>query len=458
MNILSPLFPAQFLSPNADTTLTLPDKPNASSGSVSLYVVLAESMLFVQGFEPHEQMDRPPTVLRGALVLRVTKPVRVRTLTLALKGVLETDWPEGIPPKKTEYSEASTLVAHTWPFYAGDPDHGASARTSSPGPDTALVVLNTNIAGTFQPGEYIYNFEHALPASTPETTSGTYGRVRYHLETDLERSGLLATSLHARVPLTVVRLPLDESLGETEPIHIAREWDDQLAYDIVVAAKTVTLNTFLPIAFKFTPLDKHVELLRIRVYVTESMEYYCRNDKVHRLEPTRKYLLSEHKSPTSLLADDSGTGVCEKEMEFQVYVPEKLTERCHLHPNTSFKRIQAHHWLKICLRLARRNPDGTAKQKHYEISIDSPINLLLPHCAHVNTLLPAYEWPEMDAWPQDLPLSPHPVDLHLQANLYAPKDVPLELQGLQAHGSRVASPLARPIHLIRRPSVNPPTF
>ena len=63
-----------------------------------------------------------------------------------------------------------------------------------------------------------------------------------------------------------------------------------------IASKDIILDAFLPITFKFAPLDK-VTLHRIRIYVTETMEYYCREKKVHRMEPTKKFLLTEQKGP-----------------------------------------------------------------------------------------------------------------------------------------------------------------
>lgn len=574
----SPLFPQEALSATTPP-FVLPDKPNASSGLVALYVILAEANLFVKGFTPLEWEGRPPAILRGLVFLRVTKPVKAKALTLTFRGLMETDWPEGIPPKKNEFQEARDLVSHTWPFYsAGDllPNNGADMYfppnedmpevaldsvllqdlrpmllpmpsnlgakilgTLSPGsrsrslslPKPELVPQQLSLSkGDFPPGDYVYNFEHPVPQSSAETVLAHFGRVHYWLETKFERTGMLKTLLDVRVPVAVVRQPLDESVEELEPIHVTKEWEDQLSYDVIIASKTVILNTFLPVALRFQPRDKHMRLLRIRFYLTENIEYYCRDKKVHRAEPTKRYLLLEFKlehKGRSLLADqtqpyveNADEAVMEQEMEFQVYVPEHLGRWTRLHPKTAFETIQAHHWLKVCLRLSRLDTEDPTKRKHFEITIEAPVTVLDRRCSHANTLLPSYTalidppagmvasgvqpshvisplaTPLLspgvtaveDSWQSQLldphhrvalpMLSPSPSvpNLHLGANLFMPEDIPLELTLPQAQPALLPMTLpalrpllpalrsgtagvVRPIHLLRRPSDdNPPAF
>ena len=58
------------------------------------------------------------------------------------------------------------------------------------------------------------------------------------------------------------------------------------------------MNGTIPIAFKFTPLAK-VRLHRVKVFLSENVEYYCRGKKVHRMEPQRKLLLFEEQAQKS---------------------------------------------------------------------------------------------------------------------------------------------------------------
>lgn len=568
----------------------LPDKPLAQTSSIQLYLIPAEKTLFMLGFDPEEYSDRP-TLLRGCLYLRVLKSTKIKSITLVFKGQQKTDWPEGIPPKKASFAEINDLISHTWPFFQmtnptqsvhggadfykepprshadsevshlnldsvatnalSDIDNGRSflsrnlspvagfiKRTSSPtaGNDSSFTDLTTILStpdtdaskpGHFAVGDYIYNFEHPLHLSLPETTNVTFGNVFYNLEATIVRQGAFKLNLVARMPIEIVRIPTQDNLEENEPIIISRDWEDQLKYDIVIGRKSIILDSYLPLALRFVPLYGKVALHRIRVYLTENLEYYCHNQKVHRMEPQKKYLLLEYKAEKkkSLLSDYNELGdeeVLPKELEFQLYVPSVLNDKYkhRIHPDTSYVKIQSHHWIKICLRLSRADPDNSEKRKHYEILIDTPIHILSLKAVHANTLLPAYdadfgiEQPELPTYaPVSPPMSPDviPVDgttnrsnstmlretpsfnnssldammhqiepqfyhlnnlsdepvqrepeMHLDANLYKPdkdhSDARLKSPQALPHPGTFNSSSMRPIHLLRKPSINPPTF
>lgn len=287
--------------------------------------------------------------------------------------------------------------------------------------------------GHFPAGDYIYNFEHAIHPSIAETTDVTFGSVSYHLEANISRIGTFKLNLTARLPIDIIRTPSESNTEEHEPIVITRDWEDQLRYDIVVGGKSVILDSYLPLAFRFVPLWGKVALHRIRVYLTENLEYYCQNKKVHRMEPPKKYLLLEHKAKKgrSLLSKSGGLNeeappdeeddILPRELEFQLFVPKTLSDKhCHnIHPDTSFENIQAHHWIKICLRISKLDPENEGKRKHYEILIDSPIHVLSEYAAHGNTLLPAYDTHQRDEeqflpkyTPSSPPLSPGVVPIN----------------------------------------------
>lgn len=587
----SPLFPASqlTLSPAVNSAAgtvddalipTLPDEPLVKTGTIEVYIVPSEKCLFVQGFDTHEYDSRPPALLRGSLFVRILKPGKIRSIQLLLKGFQRTDWPEGIPPKKTIYAEINDVVSHTWPFYQmGQPgvnngadffrDLNESKFTVSLSPLISVTESVSSLSisnnfftrglspsflkkstsndslsgldepGYFAPGDYIYNFEHPLQASVPETCLVTFGSVNYHLEVNIARLGAFKSNITAKYPIEVVRTPSFLDTEENEPIIINRQWEDQLKYDIVIGAKSVVLNSYLPLAIRFVPLFGKVKVHRIRVYILENIEYYCQNKKVHRLEPPHKYLLLEHKASkgNSLLAkdplrdisndtpiadDENNDDILNKELEFQLFIPSKLQKPgAEIHPDTSFDNIQVHHWIKICLRISKTDPENPEKRKHYEISIDSPIHILSPLAAHGNTLLPVYDdlidlpdysFATPPVSPGVIPVdmdrligqsaasrsrsntfgrhtrgnsihsnvpSVEPVfrhiatstgneepfdreaDMHLDANLYKPdpEDLNPLLHSPQATPySPMVTPISRPIHLIRKPSVNPPPF
>ena len=78
--------------------LTLPEEKTVASGNgVLVYITLAEPMLFLQGFNHQDETNRTTAMLRGNLIIRVTKTAKIKAISLNFRGKARTDWPEGIP-------------------------------------------------------------------------------------------------------------------------------------------------------------------------------------------------------------------------------------------------------------------------------------------------------------------------------------------------------------------------
>lgn len=424
------------------------ERPVASGNGVSVGVHLADPVLFLQGFENNDHAPGNTVMLRGSLHIRVQKAAKIKAVSLKFKGRAMTKWPEGIPPRKIDFEEIDTIMSHTWPFFnaqfesaekSTNADHvqlfnssdGSSTSNnrldplgrSSPNPSQAnlsskeakKLALSVNqsrsfgkgdpmpsgpgVAAkgyrTFMPGDYIYNFELPLDSRLPETIDVDLGSVKYELEATVERAGAFRANLIGTKQVTLIRAPAEGSLEQVEPIAISRNWEDQLHYDIVISGKSFPLGSQVPIAFKLTPLAK-VQCHRIKVLVTENIEYFCSNKRVHRMEPTRKVQLFEKRAdgpptstfpgstmritagggipyderaraargeevtpadPTNMLGDlaASDSGIGPTEMEFSVQLPSchTMKERdrnMRLHFDTTYQNIQVHHWIKVSQR------------------------------------------------------------------------------------------------------------
>lgn len=434
---------------DASTTGSSPiadEKPIASGNGVAISIMLAEPVLFLQGFDQNDTTSRNTTMLRGSMHLKITKQAKIKAISLNFKGKSETEWPEGIPPKRTDFKDWEIIMNHTWPFfnaqfpnaehsYCADHVQLAKApavttkelgvtsssfdlfqRSSSPARpmssrEAKRLSLQNNQSRSFgkgdslssgptvaqkgfkifHPGDYIYNFELPLDSRLPESIAVDLGTVKYELEALVERSGAFRANLMGTKELTLIRAPSEGSLEQVEPIAISRNWEDQLHYDIVISGKSFPLGSQVPIAFKLTPLAK-VQCHRIKVFVTENIQYFTNNKRVHRLEPTRKIQLFEKRAdaqsvssyPGSSMRILSGGGVAfdareaaaqgneevprdttnllgnlenefsvgPTEMEFNVQLP-----NCHamkekpksekLHFDTTFQNIQVNHWIKV---------------------------------------------------------------------------------------------------------------
>lgn len=436
--------------PAVNKTLLADEKPVASGNGVSVTIALAEPVLFLQGYDPNDPSSHSTTMLRGSLLLRVQKQAKLKSISLNFRGKSETEWPEGIPPKRVEFKDTTTIMNHTWSFFnfqmpQAEYSYGADIvqlqkgpsveskevgvtassfdlfqRSASPAKahsrDTKRLSLQANHSRSFgkgdtinggptvaqrgfkvfHPGDYIYNFELPLDSRLPESIAVDLGHVKYELEALIERSGAFRANLVGTKELTLIRAPAEGSLEQVEPIAISRNWEDQLHYDIVISGKSFPLGSTVPIAFKLTPLAK-VQCHRIKVFVTENIQYFTNNKKVHRLEPTRKVQLFEKRADghsvtsypgssmrilagggvpydyrqqaaagdediprdqTNLLGnlDNDAGSIGPTEMEFNVQLPschqmrEKLRSE-RLHFDTTYSNIQVNHWIKVCVRL-----------------------------------------------------------------------------------------------------------
>lgn len=248
----------------------------------------------------------------------------------------------------------------------------------------------------FQPGTYSYSFELPIDHTCPETIDVPLGSVRWELEAYIERAGAFRANLQGRKEVVMVRAPDQNSMEQVEPIAISRNWEDQLHYDIVISGKSFPLGSKIPIAFKLTPLAK-VQCHRIKVMVTENIEYFCCQKKVVRKDPMRKILLLEKHAgrpmskewagssvrilsggdvvdeerdaaasqglpvtadrdgSTNLLGDlsrgEAYWGPTEIEIEAQLPTCAEMRSRRDInrciYPDTSWKNIQVHHWIKV---------------------------------------------------------------------------------------------------------------
>ncbi|KAL5366122.1 hypothetical protein BJX96DRAFT_169664 [Aspergillus floccosus] len=332
----------------------------ATGSGITVGIALTEPVLYLQGYDHNDPSTKKSAILRGQLHLKVTKSVKIKKISICFRGHAQTDWPDGIPPKKLHHTDKKDLVTHgVMYFNHGDPiliqnDYGAhfyqhakpvTSTVGKDGPTTITRELfsksgsnpslhNNQMTGKdlkrlslqanhqhsrsfgkndsspgapahpqrnyrmFPVGDYLYSFEFPIDGSLPETIKTDLGFVRYDLEAIVERSGAFRPNLLGTLEVPVIRTPAEGSLEQVEPIAISRNWEDQLHYDIVISGKSFPLGSQVPIAFKLTPLAK-VECHRIKVYVTENIQHWTVDKSVHRFQPAKKVLLFEKRADSA---------------------------------------------------------------------------------------------------------------------------------------------------------------
>lgn len=611
-------------------------KPIASGSGLSCTILLAEPNVFLTGFDhdghTRHESHNSTALLRGKLQVNVSKNTKVKAITLKLLGKARTEWPEGIPPLKVDMYEEESLRTQALTFFHAMHDgweteygnqcvytikgnnsssnlarpslapgdsantlqlggrHRSSmsakelkklslrsveSRSFGKGESPAASQVQAKGFKVFYPGSYEYSFELPIDHHQLETIKLQYGSVKWELETTVERAGAFKPNLHGTKEVSIVRVPDQLSLETSEPISISRQWEDQLHYDIMISGKSFPIGAKIPIAFKLTPLAK-VQVHKVKIFVTESIEYWTNDRKVTRKDPGRKILLLEKSAgkpldkqyeaselrilsggelspderfqaresaarrrtmeaqrtgtapqplpePTENLLGDLDLGLetywgaTEMEMNVQMPTCEMMAKdkSLRMHPDCSWKNVNVYHWMKIVMRISRIDPEDPAgkRRRHFEISIDSPFTILNCRATQANTALPQYNSPEAlsdfrlqtscgcpDArvlstsggTPDNLsgnlsenaalPMPPQAAHLHTASqgtSNYSPTvSTPTGIMGGPASGPppaisanssqpSSANPLqrvreqeasARPIHLIRYPSFDPPPF
>lgn len=285
----------------------------------------------------------------------------------------------------------------------------------------------------FYPGTYEYSFELPIDHHQLETTKLQFGSVKWEVEAVVERAGAFKPTLHGTKEVSIVRIPDQLSLETSEPISISRQWEDQLHYDIIISGKSFPIGGKIPIAFKLTPLAK-VQLHKLKVYVTESIEYWTNDHRVTRKDPGRKILLLEKAAgrgdtlgpqfagsevrvlsggeltsaersvaranawrrranlarrtgtnprplpePTDNLLGDLDLGLetlwASTEIEMNVQIPTCQTmardKSLRLHPDCSWKNVNVYHWIKVsCLYGCYRSTPSDRSEDHEPVSSD----------------------------------------------------------------------------------------
>lgn len=317
-------------------------------------------------------------------------------------------------------------------------DHNGRVRSSTVKSQESIKMITTILSNNssvsdcqepdsddlFHTGYYVYSFEYLIPLIFPETVKTNTASIIYKLNFFVERVGAFKSNIEASRELNLIRIPNIDSVEESEPIVVSKDWDNSFKYEILVSSKDVILNAFLPIKVNLTPIEK-CAVHRIRVFITETVEITAYANGVGKYDPitgkkkkkrltseqpTQKFLLCEYKAPplkdlppgeTKSKAKNLGNLLCEepddprhsfltyKEFPLQVYVPEYINGTYKLSPNISTQNIKITHSLKLNLRLSKNF-------QHFEISIDTPIVVQNKLSTHNTTLLPSYQSHQYD--------------------------------------------------------------
>ena len=469
---------------------------------MSLDIVFAEPYVFLRGFDHNRLRNRErssgydiaPPILRGKMRLVVAKDVKIRGITIRLQNRAATDWPQTcVDSLNSDYAENDILRSQNqtvfnaihgqWdgpygnmceyelkhqsedsfsaiinrltqgPHVASDSSSIASGITSKEIKGFALdkvqarsfekgdspLVHPTQAKGykIFHAGTYEYNFEFPIDHHQVETIKVPHGSVKWHVEAMIERAGAFKPNLHGKKEVSIVRIPDLLSLETVDPIALSRAWEDQMFYEVCISGKSFPIGGKIPIAFKITPLAK-VQVHKIKVFITETIEYRASHKDITRKETSKKLLMFEkaagqlisprfRHSDFRFVSGGESNGVSEElrrstsrasnllgnldggdeafwtstEVEMNVNIPTcnqmENDPKIVLYPDSSWRNAHVTHWIKVQMRVSRIDPEDPEGQRrrHYEISIDSPLTILSCAANQGNMSLPQYTGRDM---------------------------------------------------------------
>ncbi|ODQ66043.1 hypothetical protein NADFUDRAFT_51315 [Nadsonia fulvescens var. elongata DSM 6958] len=310
------------------------------------------------------------TLLRGSVIVRVTKLSKIKDLTLSFSGTTRTyGWntgsliPQHIPAGGTRESfDMVSMGEHRWNLIPNSAPAGTSSKTAHTQRNSKnglvdfqgahvcftqdTVRINTEVdrripvfkrtktadivqssepdqIKVLEPGEYLYHFVLAIPPTTTETAQAELGTTMYILDLQLHRAGgPLTFDMTAKKEVLLIRSPpncLDTF--NNYPVNIYRTWSKLLDYEITIPRRYVILGSSLEMKIQFRPLDK-IQVHRIKVLINERVAYRhsssedeasspqsrnCLSNKVRMEPPKRLLILDEKADSRSYIPDDPET-------------------------------------------------------------------------------------------------------------------------------------------------------
>lgn len=349
------------------------EKIVATGSGISVGIALTEPVLFLAGYDPNDPSTKKSAILRGQLHLKITKCVKIKKISICFRGHAQTDWPDGIPPKKTHFHDKKDLVTHGVIYFNhGDTalmknDYGAhyyqyaksstanlkdgvtattrelrsrngsstsmhSGHSSHSGHTTTkelkALSLQSNASRSFGKNE--------APPATQSHPQRNYrmfpvGDYLYSFEFPIDGSlpetiktdlGFVRYDLEAIVERAGAFRPNLLGTMEVPVIRTPAEGSLEQVEPIAISRNWEDqLHYDIVISGKSFPLGSQVpiafkltplakvECHRIKVFVTENIQHWTADKSVHRLQPAKKVLLFEKRADSASTSTYPGSSI-----------------------------------------------------------------------------------------------------------------------------------------------------
>lgn len=270
----------------------------------------------------HVDKSVDPVTHTFAVCISLFKPTSISTIKVQLQAICSISWPHGLPCDHNIRTETFELGHLNWDLNLAnynyfipvdsedaiadddscieiDPtkfmtpqripmktfEHkpydqitrGGYIHTKKENDPFVLGAVNGNAGSiSYPPGHYVFSLPTQFEPQLPESLITLKSTVNYSLRTlVVPKSKAYILSEH---DISVIRGP--PVLGITtanKPIYINKVWNDALNYEISFPKKYVTIGEELPIKVKLMPLEKDINVRRIKVNVIEHTTYVSKN-------------------------------------------------------------------------------------------------------------------------------------------------------------------------------------
>ncbi|KAH0829142.1 hypothetical protein J3R83DRAFT_2618 [Lanmaoa asiatica] len=265
----------------------------------------------------------------------------------------------------------------------------------------------------FPEGTYTYPIFFTIPNNSPPT-----------VKAEVKRPSAFKSKMTAQKEVIVVCLPKDDELEEVGGLDLQRQWDGQFQYRVQIAGRGFPVGGKIPFQLTIMPLAK-IKVHCIMVFLDERTEYFTRAKTQARSDAIRRATLlvirhnnsnERHSEPILPLVSDEPDafrkspfyrflrpGEDESEVASSLMGPGpwgirhqlRVPDSCSiLHPSNQTKgsNVMVNHTLKIVLRVEREERTiKSGRKKLYDITINSPIQILSCRCTSEWTSLPRYD-------------------------------------------------------------------
>ncbi|KAI9319748.1 hypothetical protein BX666DRAFT_2150840 [Dichotomocladium elegans] len=358
------------------------------TGNRQLSIELAEPIVYLRG-----NPGNPSTsVLRGEVVLVLSRPSSATSVIIKFIGRCYTLWPEGIGNRGTKTYHEKTIheqnvILQSW---------------SGEAADKALPA-----------GLHRWPFEFLLTSHIPETIEDDMAKTYYYLSATVQRPGMVETNLRRRREILVLRTlewtehALSANSLPTTSINVERK-RPCCDTTICIEKSIVSSGTQFPISFMFAPNVKHVALEAISIVLTEQRvyrlpEYNARRSEVFNFKVKLNSVtnMADPSMATSSFVPSSDVPIAQLRRVLNAknaHIPLLANPfqyrfvfnlpNCSdgLNHSTGFGEVDLRHYLKIHIELSvADHPDREV------IHLEIPITILDCRLKEDHATLPTYE-------------------------------------------------------------------